>query len=248
MWLILCESSDLSAIWLYKNLSARGIKPIELITSEELSYSLAWEHRIDCYDEPIISIKLADGRKIQSSDVCGTVNRIHFPHQEHFAKAKPEERSYAISELNAFFLSWLYALPGFVINKPTANGLFGHWRHISEWVLLASQAGLPTIRYRQSSNVDDINANSKINFPAGIATKTIIILEGCVSVDTPPVPPERIVSGCVNLAKISYTSLLGIDFILLPDKRWLFAGATPIPNLYLGGNKLLDAFENLMKK
>jgi hypothetical protein len=43
-----------------------------------------------------------------------------------------------------------------------------------------------------------------------------------------------------NLARLSHTSLLGLEFVLTPAGRWLFTNALPQPDLRLGGEPLLD--------
>ena len=46
MWLVLCPSSDVAGRWAFEGLRARGLAPIELVTSESLAYA-RWDHRVD---------------------------------------------------------------------------------------------------------------------------------------------------------------------------------------------------------
>lgn len=240
MWLVLCSANDVSAHWAYDGMKRRGLKPIEMIYAEALPFSLRWEHRVGA-DGVSISITLADGRLIDSDDIRGALNRVvgvpPLP-----ATYSPDAE-YANSEIPAFFLSWMYGLPGPVLNRATAQGLCGQWRHISEWVCLASRAGLQVPAYKQSSR-DQINeaVTERRLFPLGTPTRTVIVMEGSVfSADVPPAVRES----CVRLSELAGTSLLGIEFVLAPQigdsgNNWIFAGATPLPDLRYGGEELLD--------
>jgi hypothetical protein len=44
MWLVLCSEQDVSALWTYQGLQARGLRPLELVPAEILPYSLKWDH------------------------------------------------------------------------------------------------------------------------------------------------------------------------------------------------------------
>jgi hypothetical protein len=157
----------------------------------------------------------------------------------------PSDRQYVIQELNAFFLSWLDGLPPPVLNQPTPQGLSGHFRDVSEWICLASKAGLPTLSYRQSSRdpVPDASVRTEI-FPAGTPIHNVIVVDGHIT----GVPaPAYIQNGCRRLADLSKTKLLGIEFCAGAESPWTFAGATTIPDLTLGGEALLDALATVFK-
>ncbi|GAH68563.1 unnamed protein product, partial [marine sediment metagenome] len=148
MWLILCSSTDVSAIWAYHRIKALGFEPLELVSTEMLVYSLYWEHRLS-NDAISVNIQLTDGRRISQNKLNGVFNRIVSIPFECLQLVHPGDYEYALQELTAFFLSWLYALPSPVINRPTPQGLSGKSRHISEWIWLASRAGLKTPVYKK---------------------------------------------------------------------------------------------------
>jgi hypothetical protein len=116
--------------------------------------------------------------------------------------------------------------------------LSGAWRHISEWVWLAAQAGLPTPDYKQDSH-DEIDETTEIRrlLPAGTSTSMAITVGE--QVFGPPLPPA-ISAACTKLATISKTAMLGIE-LAFQNSSWIFAGATPMPDLRIGGEPLLDA-------
>jgi len=211
--------------------------PLELVTDEMLLQRCKWEHRVGTSGVSI-KIALADGRIIHNKAVRGTLNRLtHVPLK---SLACIPDYEYATQEYSAFFMSWLSALPEPVLNASVAQGLSGAWRHASEWVSLAAQAGLPTPRYKQTSE-DTIDERVELRrlLPAGSPTTLFIVVGDRVV--GPPLPGE-IRSACCRLAKLAETLLLGIE--LTQDQAsdsMVFAGATPMPDLRLGGEPLLDA-------
>jgi len=235
MYLVMCTLSDVPALWAYYGLKNRGILPIELVSSEMLAYSLSWEHRVGT-DDASIRIMLANGNLISSDNVSGVLNRILSVPTDHLHMVSQADRDYATQELNAFFMSWLYSLPRPIFNLPTPQGLSGQWRHVSEWVWLASKAGLPVADYTQNSHENIVGIEKKL-FTTGTPLKTVIVVDGH-AVGTPA--SSHIVEGCQRLAELSGTQLLGIEFAVGAVGEWTFAGATPFPDLRLGGEELLD--------
>ncbi len=243
MWLILCSSNDLSALWAYEGLKIRGLAPLELVRAEVLPY-VRWEHRLGA-DGVRINMTLPDGRRIRNEDVRGVLNRLSYVPFESLLLIHPSDREYVIQELNAFFLSWLDSLPQPMLNRPTPQGLSGQCRHVSEWVWLASEAGLPTFNYKQSSCdlTLEISVNAKV-FPIGTPMSTIIVVDGHVI--GAPAPPY-IQNGCRRLAELSNTELLGVEFSTSTADAWTFASATTFPDLRLGGQALLNVLISVLK-
>jgi hypothetical protein len=242
-WLIVCSSDDMSALWTYEGLKRRGVRPVELVTADMLAYSLESEHRLTP-DAVEVSISLADGRRVSSSHAAGVLNRLTSIPLAHMRQAEPRDQDYAVQELNAYFLSWLHSLPCPVLNRPTPQGLAGRWRHASEWVWLAIQAGLPSPSYRQTSRDQiDETITERGLLPPGTPTTTVLVVNG--QVVGAAVPPG-IASGCGRLAALCGTPLLGVDLADGAAGPWTFAGATPLPDLRRGGDALLDALASAM--
>ena len=235
MWLVLCSSNDISGHWVYEGLKSRGLDPVEMVFAEVLPFSLSFEHRVGAGGVSA-RIALSDGRSIDSREVRGAINRLLAVPSTHLAGLPDGE--YAAQEFSAFFLSWMYTLPEPILNRATPQGLCGQWRHPSEWVVLAAKAGLRAPHYRQSSH-DQINealAERKL-FPSGTPTRTLIVAAGKVcGADA----PDSIREGCARLSEIAETSLLGIEFVSEGPDEWVFAGASPLPDLRYGGQELLD--------
>jgi hypothetical protein len=238
MWLVLCTADDLAALWAARGLAARGLQPLEVVTAEMLAFNRCFEHRL-LGGQSSVRITLADGRVIDGANVRGAVNRLQIIPGSHL-RTNSKDRQYAEQELFALYLSWLYSLPGKMLNRPTPQGLCGEWRHPSEWVWLANQAGLATAPYGQS----EARAAPSLQLPSSSLNRTIIVVEGnCCGAAA----PERVIAGCARLAEISATSLLGVEFEVAPGKEWIFSKATPFPDLRLGGERLGDALAGALK-
>jgi hypothetical protein len=233
---MICSAQDASALWAYQGLRARGLNPLELVTGEMLTTSARWEHTVGV-DGANFSVTLADGRVINNRHVSGVVNRLTHVPLQHLASASDFE--YAQQEYTALFMSWLKALPSPIFNGVQSQGLSGAWRHVSEWVWMAAQSGLPTVPYHQSSH-DEIDETKQMRriLPEGVSTTMAITLGN--QVFGPGLPPH-ISDACTALARLSQTPLLGIELTVdQSHARWTFAGATPLPDLRLGGEPLLN--------
>ncbi len=244
MWLILCNPNDASVPWAYEGLMSRGLVPLELVSSETLAYGVRWEHRLGNFGA-FVEITLVDGRTIRSDQINGVLNRLVSAPSQHLLLIQPADREYVSAELTAFFMSWLYALPHPVLNRPTPQGLSGQWRDVSEWILMASRAGLPTPNYRRSSRDYLLEMSAeRTSSPAFTLDSTVIVVRGHVVGAS---APDHICKGCRCLAELAGTELLGIQFTSSPTGPWTFVGATTHPDLRLGGNLLLDVLTSVLK-
>lgn len=236
MYLILASSTDLPAFWAAQGLAARGLAPVEMVTAEALVSAPYWEHRVGNGSRTALRISLPDGRFLDASAVRGTLNRLTAV-PAGFLRTSADH-SYAHQELYAFFLSWLNALPGPLLNPPAPQGLCGRWRPSSEWVWLAGQAGLATAPFRQSSRETPPKLfGEKPLLPPGSVGSTVLVAAGRIS---GAAAPRDVLAGCLRLAELAETPLLGIDFADGPAGPWTFAGATPWPDLRLGGEPFLS--------
>jgi len=227
----------MSTQWVYQGLKSRGLSPLEWVTNDQLVFATCWEHRLD--ENGIqVAVELADGRYFHSQQIQGVFNRLLTIPAEQFVLTAPEERQYAAQEMTAFFASWLYALPCPVLNPPTPAGLSGRWRHISEWLWLAAQAGLPTPPFHYSSEQgrNETYLHGRL-VPPGTPTQTAIVVDSQVVGNI----PSSLKRNCHRLAKLAKTPLMGIDFVLDQQGQYFFVGATPFPDLTQAGEKLIDA-------
>lgn len=239
---ILCPANDLPALWAYQGLKRRGLSSLEIITTEALVYNRRLEHRLGD-DYTITGITLADGRVLYGAEYHSILNRINALPIEHFRNASPADRQYAAQEQQAVFLSWLHGLPGVLINRPGARGLCGDLPSPAEWIWLAGCVGLPTLPFKQcDSQVPQDYAG------AGNSTSQVIVLDSQVFGQPKTLKQLSLQSSqesfrlsIARLAELSRLRLMGIGFYFTSSGEPRFASATPLPDLRLGGEALLDA-------
>lgn len=203
---------------------------------ESLAWGAKWEHRLGTIP-PSCRITLRDGRKLDTALLRGTINRLICVPPSAVALARPEERQYVLQELTSLFMSWLYGLPGVVLNRATPQGLGGDWKHSSQWSVLAANAGLSVYPYRlaASTRMD----RDVIHTP--IERLTFFVLLGSQVVG--PEAPPRVTEACRRLARLSGEGLIGIEL----TKDFHFVDASPMPDLRLGGAPFLDALAGVLK-
>lgn len=235
MWLVLCDSNDIPAMWAARGLQRRGLKPLEILTPDLLVYNRNLAHRLgDSQNKSVV--ELMDGRIIDSATIRGTLNRVRALPLTHLQIVKEADRTYAESELYALFTSWLYSFPQVMLNRPTPQGLSGQQLSALEWLNLAIKAGFTTLPYMQ-------NDTQGMNYPnlSKIAIfKMVVLKQTCFAKEFTPIPAVINVQ-CAKLVNLTQTALLGVDFYITPQGQWVFVGANTWPDLRLGGEELLDA-------
>lgn len=236
MLLVLCESDDQAALWAGEGLLDRGL-PVELVTADDLAQAVRWKHRLGSAGTAS-EVVLGDGRVLDSTGVTGTLNRLVTTPPWQLAAASEVDREYAAQEVFSLWLSWLWSLPGPMLNRPTPQGLSGCWRHDSEWAVLAAQAGLRTPTYQMTSS----EPNGRQLVPDGELDEERVATSFVVGRRVVAGPQQAgIAEGCRRLATASRTALLGVDLIEHQLGGWTFLQASPTPELRLGGDAILDA-------
>jgi hypothetical protein len=235
MWLVLCDAADVAGIWAYRRLAERGLQPLELFTAQVLATALRIQHRVGATHADV-EIETADGRRLRTAEVDGTLNRLTWVPDRHLGLAADADRRYATQELSALFLSWLHALPGAVINRPSPGGLAGRWRHPSEWAVLAARCGLNPDPYHRSS--DESPEEAAARHVDGEMAPVFVVSGRVLGGGS---LPEGIRAGCRRLARVADTPLLGVQFAAVDEGPWRFIGASPTPDLRRGGDAVVDA-------
>ena len=233
MYCIFCRADDLPALWAYRGLKQLGLAPLKIFTPEALVYNRRLEHRLGA-GGTITCLELADGRMLESDRVQGVLNRVNYLPVEHFHLAESDDRAYAGLEQRAIFLSWMHALPGVVINRPEPRGLCGEVRSPAEWSWLAVQAGLPVAPFHQSDA-------QELVYPPNITLSQLIVFDGQVYGASAQWCDDALRNAIQRLAALSGLRLLGLGFAVNPSGEPLFASATAMPDLQLGGEALLNA-------
>ena len=232
-WLVLAHAHDEVARWVAAGLEGVGHEQVLFVTDGDLA-GAGWEHRIGA-DDPEVSIRLRDGREIDGRQVRATVNRFaHIPPVliERVAHA---DRDYAWQELSAVFVSWITGLRGPVLNPPDVRGLAGPWRPPSEWLHLATSAGLETAPLEY----DSARGGWLGGDDGGAAWREDDVLVVGQAVFSERGLSAQSIEGSRRLAALANTPILGIT--LAADGTERVTGATPLPDLRPGGRDLIDA-------
>lgn len=239
---VFCSADDLPALWAYRGLKRRGLTTLDIFTTEALVYNRRLEHRLQA-GETITRLTLQDGRELEGASIRGVLNRMSTLPLEHFRSATHEDQLYAAQEQRAVFLSWLHGLPCTLINRPGPRGLGGDQRAPAEWSWLAGRAGLPALFWHQ-----DDTAGIQLQTGGMLPLPQLILLDGLIY--GPPLcvkAVEALKSAISRLAGLSGVRLLGVDFYLDANGKAFFAQATTLPDLRLGGERLLDALAEALQ-
>ncbi|GKS59668.1 hypothetical protein YTPLAS18_31950 [Nitrospira sp.] len=252
---MLCHSADRSAVRVYCALRDRlGRDAVHLVSSEQLMIAPHWRHALE-RDRVASTVTLADGRRIDPDSLSLVFQRLQRVEIAQFAHAKPSDRDYAQSEMQALLLSWLEGLPCPVVNRASPRGLCGAERSLVEWLVLAARVGLPVRGYEL---VSDARRSTRRELAAHLAregtgaseppqllrpellgrgpvqwlervegTSYRLIVAGARCYGAPPdIDP----AACVKLARLSGEHLLEIR-LGRARGEWRVCSATPVPEL-----------------
>lgn len=234
MWLILCDPTDLSAIWAGQGLRARGLNDVEFVSTMELVCAERIHYRAEGEKLPEAHVRLARGRRIDVRRLRGTLNRARPVRHPQLACAAPADRSYVSAELDSTVLAWLGALTGSVYNPPHASGWSGVLRHPFEWALKAQQAGFRTLSFGCD--------RSGLRIPTAPSgpISSHIVLDGRAFPELPP----ALEHAAARLAKDVGLPLMGLHTIWDEHAGPIFLDAVPDPDLRTGGQPFLDALHH----
>jgi hypothetical protein len=210
---------------------------VEFVTSDDLAHA-RWVHHVGAAGNAV-EVTLPDGRALHGDSVNGALNRLVYPPQGTLLLIHPGDKTYVVQELMAFFMSWLHALAGPVLNGATPECLCGRVRSLAEWLWLAGRAGLPTPAYRLSSDHPAAQPSLHVRMPDHAPDLRTVLVVGDRVVGEPA--PAAIREGCRRLGALAGTPLFGLEFSVGRGDAWQFAGATGLPDLRLGGQALVDA-------
>lgn len=238
MWLIVTHDDDPAGPWLRHGLACRQVGEVEVVTAMELLQGATWRHRIGSSGAGF-SVRLADGRVIDSTSVRGIVNRIQYVPPVAAAAMTPTDREYFLAEQHGFFLAWLASFPGPILNPPTPRGLSGAWRPPSEWACLAARVGLRHEPVTSSEAIRPYTWHGTALGPGAITVESEIVDTGL---------DDAVRHACLRLARLAESPVLGIDFRADGEGVPVFVGASPCPPLITAGDGVLDAFAYVLSR
>ena len=204
---------------------------MEFVSPMQLACARRVEYRAE-NGEPIrASVDFASGRQIDVRRLRGTLNRATRIDYPQLRKAAPADRSYIQAEMDAILLAWLGALESPVFNPAQPSGWAGSLLHPFAWALHAQRAGFATPSYRCGY------AGLEIPVTHG-GTKSFHIVFGGRTFPQLSAELER---AAVRLSDSIGIPLLGITLAWAANGQASFDGASPTPDLRVGGAAFLNA-------
>ena len=229
---ILCDPGDDAALWLHDTLRDLGLCRIDLVSVGQLVYSTRIVHQLsDAVERG--EIHLSDGRTLRPEAIRGLVNRVNFLPTRHFDNVATADQGYATEELSAFFLAWLDAIPGRVINPPLPFSLNGGDFPIATVMHCAATAGLPTGGWHARAHESEAETSSSIE-PTHVVIVFVGILFG-------PILPRDLQDACRRLAILLGLPLMQVALRRLRTGEWRFMSVTGNADFRLGGSGLAAA-------
>jgi len=235
MWLVLAEKGDDAAAWVADSLAQRGMRPVRLVSGQELATATVWEHRV--HERGVCTrLRFADGAELDDTQLRGVLNRLGGFYQPPGQSSGDGE--YAACEWNALVLSWLAFLSCPVLNRPSPDGGLGGYRSLATWRHLAHRAGLPIVPLIQS-NLSAELVEGRYDAEAG-GSLTVFVVAGDIVAGCDGSEDAAIQAGCARLSRLVGDAVLAVHLTYLPGRGLAFCWATQQADLRPGGFALLD--------
>jgi hypothetical protein len=117
-----------------------------LCTPADLS-TPGWRHYVGA---PEAATAVVAGQVLPAAAITGVLTRLQAVQPEMLAHIATADRDYVASEMTAFLIAFISALPCQVLNRPSAGALSGPAWRPEQWTRAAARAGIP-VRPRQRS-------------------------------------------------------------------------------------------------
>lgn len=233
-WLLLHDLLDTSAPWLMRQWRARqgpaadGLLALDTLALDR-HVQQAWHlgSTGQTWGRWLLSLPGQPATLIDTSQLVGILNR----YQPCRTPPQGPDADYKLMERHAILLAWLHALGSKVLNRPSPDHLGGPLPPLLKLRLLASDLGLPIAAARaRSGQIEDDSTHGRL----------VTILSGLGALWGPgreQLPPA-LHAPALRLTEALGYDLVGLQFCLTADGRWLFAGIQPAPDLRPGGSPL----------
>jgi hypothetical protein len=241
MWLVLCDDLDTSARWVYEELLKRSLA-VEFIPASALAHAVRLVHRVGP-GATTAELLLADGRRVTSTKVRATLNRMLGPSSSPEWGRGPDSE-YAMQEMLSLYVSLLRCLPGPILNPPSAQGLSGRLRYTPEWYVLAARSGFATRPFAVSSE-DGFDDSRDREVAPGTAARMHNVIVAADEVFGDPLSQADRAAAC-ELARLAGLQLLGLHLATGSDGATWFEAADLYPDLRAGGVPLIDHLAQLV--
>lgn len=197
---------------------------VALCTPADLSIP-GWRHRVGV---PESGAAVIAGQVLPTAAITGVLTRMPAVQPEMLVHIDTADRDYVASEMTAFLIAFLSALPCRVLNRPSAGALSGPAWRPEQWIRAAARVGIP-VRTRQRS----VRLNTPAETEVDVAVELTVIGHRVFgAVEAPLAGWAR------SLAQAAGVGLLGLGFTRQASG---FALATVDPSPDLNAPDRLDA-------
>jgi hypothetical protein len=234
MWLMLADAGDDAAVWAAEGVRQRGVRPLRVVSGQELAERTVWDHRLDGGGVRT-RLRFQDGVEVDDTQVRGVVNRLS-GFSVPPAGVSSDDGEYSACEGNALLLSWLVSLRCPVLNRPSPASGPGGYRSLGAWRHLAQRAGLRILPLIQS----EVSDPAEDGWGGAGEQRTVFVVAGRVVSGGEGGWDEAMEKGCARLSQLAGHAVLAVRFTCLPQRDPLFCSATQQGDLRLGGSPLLD--------
>jgi hypothetical protein len=218
--LILAHADDSGAMQVAKVIGSQlGSQAIEVIPPEILA-TFQWSHHIDSEGKATTLCKLPNQREFFPDSIGCLFNRLRYVSHIPFAHSLPKNRDYAVAELHALIISWIYELGMRVVNPLSLTSGIVSPISPSKWLSLAQQCGLPIGRYRKATAGSLIGKllpgellHPYLDLPGGSGAIPVEVL-----VDKSTFVSEESVLVCGDRAFGRLTEEFGVPCLMLANK------------------------------
>lgn len=182
-----------------------------LLSPRDLSRR-GWRHHPD---RPEQGHAVVSGNVVPVAEIRAVVTLLAAVQSHDVAHIVTADRAYVASEMRAFLLAWLDALPCRMLNRPTPVSLIGCGWHPEQWALAAATLGIPTMPLPDPTR----------DVPADDETIAVTYVGG----ETLDAPSPRVAAWVGRLASVAQTGTLVARFC--GGLRPRLASVTVVPDL-----------------
>ncbi len=232
---VIAFPGDAAAMWAADGLRRAGVD-VRCVSPVRLLAMPVFRHRLGkAAADDHVRFESTDGTRIDSRELRGVLQRVaRLPVAE--VVGNGPDAAYASAELAAAWRGWLASLGPRVLNPPTHDGLCGPAWEPSRWAQVAGR--VPEV------SVPDLHWSTSEPAPQEQRPRTrLIVLDAEQVFPAVPLPVARAARA---IARASNTPLLGLD-LAVGSRGVVYGGATPLPDLRVGGPALLDALSQRLE-
>ena len=197
---------------------------VALCTPGDLSIP-GWRYYVGA---PEAGAAVIAGEILPAAAITGVLTRLSAVHPEMLGHIDTADREYVASEMTAFLIAFVSALPCKVLNRPSAGALSGPAWRPEQWIQAAAMAGIP---------VRPCHRSVRLNAPAepepDVAVELTVIGHRVFGA-----AETQLADWARSLARAAGVGLLGLGFTRQASG---FALATVNPSPDLNSPERLDA-------